>query len=156
MADERSGEEGRRMEAQPVNQSPGDWAGVRRALRAVRTRARGVLVARAMFNLVASLTGAAVMLVLADFLLRLPREIRFFHLFVALGWVVYWTRRAIIPGARFRPPLTEIALRVEHAPGASASLAGHLASGLADGQFSRVGRLPQCREFPSYTLRRDA
>lgn len=118
------------MEALPVNQSPGDWAGVRRALRAVRTRARGVLVARAVFNLVASLIGAAVVLVLADFLLRLPREIRLFHLFVALGWVVHWTRRAIIPGARFRPSLTEIALRVEQTPGAPPDLAGHVASGL--------------------------
>lgn len=118
------------MEARSPTPPSGDWAGVRRALRAVRTRARGVLVARATLDLAALLAGAGLILVLADFLLRLPREIRMVHLAAALAWMIYRTRRSIVPGARFRPPLTEIALRVERTPRTGERLAEHVASGL--------------------------
>lgn len=67
----------------------------------------------------------------ADFVLRTPDALRIVLWLTALVVLVGLIRRAVWPAVRFRPSLTEVALRVEHSPaGRAAGLSGLLASSL--------------------------
>ncbi len=101
---------------------------LRARLDRIRTLARAALVAQRSAWLVAAFLAAAVGGGAFDFILRTPAIIRgAVWLGVAIGLVLA-LRRWIWPAARFKPSLTEIALRVEHlTPGASGT---PLASGL--------------------------
>ncbi|MDQ7012719.1 MAG: hypothetical protein Q9O74_02345 [Planctomycetota bacterium] len=111
----------------------GEGAAARLVARVGR-RARAVLLAEAWLWALAAVVGAVFVLVVVDYVFRLPRGVRVLHL-VALGYGVFvlW-RRVVRPAVRFRPEGTEIALRIERAAEA-ARARDRLASGLelADG-----------------------
>ncbi|MFG0259963.1 MAG: hypothetical protein ACF8LK_06375, partial [Phycisphaerales bacterium JB041] len=82
--------------------------------------------------------GAVFVLVVLDFLFRLPRPVRVLHL-AALGYGGYVVvRRVLVPALRFRPRGAEIALRIERAEEA-ARARDRLASGLELGSAGRPG-----------------
>lgn len=78
-------------------------------------------------------TGLAVCLGagLLDYLIRMPRPMRVVLWLIGVGLVVGAIRRYVIPAVRFRPSLTDLALRIEQTPaGRSAGLRDVLAAGL--------------------------
>ncbi len=104
---------------------------VLKALFRVRAVARRQLVVQRSLWIVAAGLVAVLVLGLIDYLLRLPMPIRLFHLLVGLFVAGYWIRRSVLPALRFRPSLTDVALRLENSStGQSAGLPGLLASGL--------------------------
>lgn len=114
---------------------PGGSAGGLRAvesrLGAVRSRARWMLILGAGAVLGSALIASVLSLGVVDYLLRLPAWLRaaiWVIGVVALG-VAAWRRMS--PALRFRPSLTDIALRLERSEeGQRAGLGGVLASGL--------------------------
>ncbi len=80
-----------------------------------------------------------------DFVLRTPSALRVALWLVGVATLLGVLRRAVWPAVRFRPPLTEVALRIESsAAGEKAGLRGVLASGLElEGSGSTVGRLAE-------------
>ncbi|MFG0328175.1 MAG: hypothetical protein ACF8SC_13025 [Phycisphaerales bacterium JB037] len=101
-----------------------------RALRRVRARARSVLIARSGGWLigVALLTLAAWALV--DFELRFEPWARWTAWIAGLIALGAWIRRSALPAWRFRPSLTDVALRIEQHGELTGTLRGELASGL--------------------------
>ena len=92
-------------------------------------RARAVLLAEAWCRTLALVVAAVFVLVVLDFVFRLPRPVRVLHL-AALGYGGYVVvRRVLLPALRFRPRESEIALRIERAEEA-ARARNRLASGL--------------------------
>jgi hypothetical protein len=94
-------------------------------LETVRRRSRAMLLIQRLAILIAWIAGVTLGLVALDFLLRLPGTARLVLLAAglgALGWAV-WTY--IGPAARFRPGLTQLALRAE---GTFPAVEGRLAS----------------------------
>ncbi|MCK6475525.1 MAG: hypothetical protein L6Q35_01695 [Phycisphaerales bacterium] len=127
----------------PAPHAGGDVAPVLNGLERLRTAAWTLLVLGAAAGIVgvaaAVLTTAAV----ADFYLRTPASLRM--VLLVLGLAGLWTllRRRLGPAVRFRPSLTEIALRVERTEAAQAAgLTGRLASSLelASGGHGAVDR----------------
>ncbi len=104
---------------------------VRLSLARIRGFSRAFLIASAVSLLSGAVLAAVAGLGLADFALRTPAAIRLALLalgLVALTWAVV---RVLMPAFRFRPSLTEIALRVERSEmGCRAGLPGVLASAL--------------------------
>ena len=91
----------------------------------LRRRSRALLVAQRASEIVAWGFGLATALIALDYLLRLPGAVRFVLLLgaaVGLGYAVW---RYLRPALRFRPSMTQLALRVEQAIPA---VAGRLAS----------------------------
>lgn len=91
----------------------------------LRRRSRALLVAQRVSAIVAWVFGLATALIALDYLLRLPGAVRFALLLgaaVGLGYAVW---RYLRPALRFRPSMTQLALRVEQAIPA---VAGRLAS----------------------------
>lgn len=101
------------------------------ALRRLRASAKAQLVLQRLGLIVAMLLGAAVVVGLLDYWLRLPMALRLVF-WVGLVAPALWTAyRRVVPALSFTPTLTEVALRVEHSPaGRKAGLEGVLASGL--------------------------
>lgn len=102
-----------------------------RALSRVRARAWTLLVFSGLVWVLGVAMAVATALAVADFYLRTPPTLRTGLLVV--GIIGLWTlvRSRIMPALRFRPSLTEVALRIEQTPqGAAAGLTGALASGL--------------------------
>lgn len=92
-------------------------------------RARAVLLAEAWCRTLALVVAAVFVLVVLDFVFRLPRPVRVLHL-AALGYGGYVVvRRVLLPALRFRPRESEIALRIERAEEAVRAR-NRLASGL--------------------------
>ena len=93
----------------------------------LRARTRALLMAHQSLVLVAWVVGVLVGLGLVDYLLRLPRGLRTVHLVVGLGVLGFAAWRRFMPAFRYRPDLTDLALRVEdaHPP-----LRGNLASAI--------------------------
>lgn len=88
-----------------------------------------MLLAEAWCRTLAVVIAAVFVLVVLDFVLRLPRPVRVLHL-AALGYGGYvLVRRVLMPALRFRPRGAEIALRIERAEDA-ARARDRLASGL--------------------------
>jgi hypothetical protein len=105
--------------------------GIARSLRRLRAAARFQLCVQRAGVIVAALLGAALAVGLLDYLLRLPGPLRGGLWLIGAGALGVAIARRLIPAARFQPPLTEIALRLERTPsGRDAGLAGLLASGL--------------------------
>jgi hypothetical protein len=102
-----------------------------RALESIRRRAWLLLVLSAVAIVlgiaIATITGLGI----ADYYLRTPPTLRFGLLVIGLIALGSLIRARVFPAVRFRPSLTEVALRVERsAPGRAAGLDGLLASGL--------------------------
>lgn len=96
-----------------------------RRLEALRRRARAVLVAERTAVLLAFACAAIGAWIALDAIARFPMAIRLVALFLGVGAAVLAVLRWWWPAAQFRPPLTEIALRVERQ---RPELAGELAS----------------------------
>jgi hypothetical protein len=100
-------------------------------LRRVRSRARALLLGGAVATVAALFLAGVLLIGATDYLVRLPawlRVILWVAGFGALGWGAW---RLLGPVAKFRPGLTEIALRLERSEaGRKAGLPGVLASGL--------------------------
>lgn len=110
---------------------PPDLDRARRALARLRARARFLLVAGAAMRLLAVAIAAVCILALADYVLRLPRGMRVALWVGGLGLAAYAARLWVLPALRFRPRLTDIALRLEQSNIAGAQdLRDALASGL--------------------------
>ncbi|MBX3359145.1 MAG: hypothetical protein KF745_12050 [Phycisphaeraceae bacterium] len=111
-------------------------AGMAQALASLRARARWLLIGQGTATLVAWVLGVCILAGAVDFVLRTPWWLRTVLWIVGIGAVAWGVRRLVAPALRFRPTLTEVALRVERSqPGRSAGLSGLLAAGLelADG-----------------------
>lgn len=102
-------------------------------LAALRGRARGLLIFQRLLLVVTAVVAAAALMGFTDYLLRLPSSLRFVNLLVAVAFVGAALWRFVRPAWKFRPSLTDVALRVERA---HPELQGSLASAL---EFSRPG-----------------
>jgi len=112
--------------------------GVESALRGVRRAAVVVLTGQRVLLLLTGLVGLLVGLVALDALLRFPSWIRWLHwvggvvgIVTALGWYVW-------PALRFRPSLTDVALRVEREKEGER---GRLASAVEFARALRAGEM---------------
>ncbi len=102
-------------------------------LQKLKRRSHAMLLAQRVSAIVATLLGLTLLLIGIDFLLRLPGPARLVLLVAglgALGWAL-WTY--LRPALRFRPGLTELALRAE---ATFPSVAGRLASSV---EFAMAG-----------------
>lgn len=126
---------------------------VARGLRALRSRARTLLVLRGLAAVVACVLLALVVVGLIDYALRTPWGFRAGVLVALVAGLGLAFRRFVLPAARFNPPLHEIALRVERSDaGRKAGLDGILASGL---EFSeRPGATPLERALAADVARK--
>jgi len=91
-------------------------------------------------------TGLAVCLGagLLDYLIRMPRPMRVVLWLIGLGLIVGAIRRYVVPAIRFKPSLTDLALRIEQTPaGQSAGLRNLLAAGL---EFNGARQEPGLRQ----------
>lgn len=86
---------------------------MRDALARLRGRARAVLIGQRVAVLVGAVLLAAVLVGLIDFALRLPLGVRWVVWVGLVAWAVVGFVRWVLPAVRFRPSLTEVALRVE-------------------------------------------
>lgn len=94
------------------------------AVAALRSRIRRALVVERSAQAVAFGIAAVACAALVDWLLRLPPPARAAELAALLGGGVAWAWFRVIPALRFRPPLVEVALRLERgAPEAVGRLA---------------------------------
>lgn len=94
--------------------SPGDGLRqVRSELERARDASRRTLVLRRVFEIVAVVLVALVVLGVADYFLRLPRPVRMFNWLVGLGLIgaAWWKWGR--PAWGFNPPLTDVATRIE-------------------------------------------
>ncbi len=106
-----------------------DW------LRIVRKTARSLLIAQRTGWIVAGTLMAVIIGGFADYFLRAPMQLRLLGLLIASGTLAWCILRFLIPAMRFRPSLTEIALRVEQSgAGKQSGVQGLLASGLELGR----------------------
>ncbi len=87
--------------------------GVRARLRRLRRAARALLAVRVVSLLSVAGIAAVVLLVLGDLVLRFPAPLRGVWLVVLLALAGWAVRRRLVPITRFRPPLSDVALRVE-------------------------------------------
>lgn len=100
---------------------------VLREIESIRRVSRLMLLAQRVSLLSASAIGMALLLVLIDYFFRLPGQARLALDLAMIAGVLAATGRWVWPAVRFRPTLTDLALRFEKAlPG----LQGHLASGV--------------------------
>jgi hypothetical protein len=101
------------------------------ALRGLRRRARVLLFARGGGLLLAAAVAAGLGVGLIDYVVRMPGGLRTVILLAAVAALVEGVRRVLVPAWRFRPGLTEVALRLERSEeGKKAGLDGRLASAL--------------------------
>lgn len=87
------------------------------SLRRLRTRARLVLVSAQVAVLLALVVGVCVGLGLVDYAVRLPTWLRVGAWVVGLACTLGLAWRWVVPAWRFRPSLTDLALRIERTPG---------------------------------------
>lgn len=104
---------------------------IERGLSRVRSRARALLILRASCLVLAAAVLVMVGIGMLDYALRFPGAMRIGFLGALAAGVMLGVIRYVVPAARFKPPLREIALRLERSEaGRSAGLSGVLASGL--------------------------
>ncbi len=115
----------------PEHQPPADVSTLLAALSRLRNAIRLQLVFSRVGLIVATVFATALALGLADYFLRLPRELRVLMWVggvMTLAMVLY---RRVLPALRFRPSDTDLALRLERSElGQQRGWAGVLASGL--------------------------
>ncbi|MEM1165648.1 MAG: hypothetical protein AAGI30_05090 [Planctomycetota bacterium] len=93
-------------------------------LRRLRARVRVLLIAREGALLGAAVLGGLLLAGLLDYALRTPDWFRVLAWFGGVGALVWAIRTRLLPALTFRPPLAELALRVEQAePGSYDGLA---------------------------------
>lgn len=110
--------------AAPVN------GAIAKSLAALRAKVRRRLLVTRLGAICGVLVLAAIAAGLADYVLRLPMGLRLLLWLSGVAFVVASVRSRVLPVLRFRPSLTEIALRLEQSPmGKHAGLPGVLASG---------------------------
>lgn len=102
-------------------------ARARRALSALGARIRGLAIARLLLLGGAIGLSAVLLAAAGDYLIRFPSAMRIAQLLVWLGVIAWATTRWLLPTVRFRPSMTQLALRVENA---DPELRGSLASAL--------------------------
>ncbi len=83
------------------------------ALRHLRSRARSLLLGRALAVIVAVALGSIVGVALLDYFLRLPATLRWIAWMGGVVALVLGVRLLVLPALRFRPRLSDLALRVE-------------------------------------------
>lgn len=103
-------------------------------LAGVRRTAKGLLLVQRLGWIVAGVVAAVVIGGVLDYFLRAPVWLRSIGLLGALAVLALALWRRVLPALRFRPSLTEIALRVESSQ-AGAGAPGVLASGLELGEL---------------------
>lgn len=100
-------------------------------LTSLRSRLRRLLVAGSAMRIGAWAIAIVIGLALVDYFLRLPQALRIAQLVVGLMVLAYAAWRFIRPAMRFRPSLTDLALRLERSPLPGATdVRGLLASGV--------------------------
>ncbi len=124
----------------------GAWAGrpsrgIKHVLRGVRRRARRMLVVQKLGWVVAWVIAVGMGLGIIDFFIRWPGWMRGLILAACALGLVEMLRRSVLPAIRFKPTLTEVALRIERSQaGQDAGLRGVLASGLELGERQGGGK----------------
>jgi hypothetical protein len=100
-------------------------------LRRLRGAARAILIGSALAGLLTALIAGLVGLGVVDYFLRSPGWLRGGLLGAAVALLLWGVLTRLVPAWRFRPSLTEVALRIERSEqGVAAGLPGVLASGL--------------------------
>ncbi|MFA6045187.1 MAG: hypothetical protein WC718_09395 [Phycisphaerales bacterium] len=113
---------------------------IAKSLASLRAKAKRRLLITRMGAILGVLVLAAIAAGLADYVLRLPMGLRIVLWLSGLAFVVASVRSRVLPVLRFRPSLTEIALRLEQSPiGRQAGLPGVLASGFELSQTEDAG-----------------
>lgn len=121
---------GPRAAARP-ERGQSDAEQLRAVLEMLRGRAWWLLVARRVGVLAGAVVVALVVGATLDFFLRAPSWLRTLGLVGAIGLLLWGIRAIVMPALRFRPSLSELALRVEKTEKASsAGLRDVLAAGL--------------------------
>lgn len=104
-------------------------------LRLIRKTARSLLVAQRTGWIVAGAIIAVIVGGFADYFLRAPMQLRLLGLMGAIGVLAWCVVKLLLPAMRFKPSLTEIALRVERSGAAGETgVRGLLASALELGR----------------------
>ena len=86
---------------------------VRRRLRVIRRAGRTLLAVRAASAYFSAALLLVAVLIFADYLVRFPTPARFVVLALLIAAALIGARRLGLPVSRYRPPLADIALRVE-------------------------------------------
>ena len=102
-------------------------------LQRLRRRCRTMLVVQHSSLVLAVLLLSMLALIALDFIARLPDHFRAVQLVLGLALLVFVVMRRILPAVRFRPTITQLALRVERT---MPQLSGYLASSI---EFVRSG-----------------
>jgi len=101
------------------------------SLSALRWRIRLWLIVDRASTLLGTGLAACLAAGLLDYLIRMPRPMRVVLWLFGLGLIFGAIRRYVVPAVRFKPSLTDLALRIEQTPaGKSAGLRDLLAAGL--------------------------
>lgn len=117
--------------APQAGSKPEAIAQVVRSLTRLRARVRALLLAQRVLLVLAVALGAVIAIGAADYVLRTPAWFRAAIWAVGLSVLAWAVVNVIGPAFRFRPPLSEIALRVERGPaGERAGLRGVLTAGV--------------------------
>jgi hypothetical protein len=112
-----------------MNSRPVDIFGIEQALARLRASARAFLVVRRGGLIVAGAVAVALGIGFLDYTLRLPQAARVVLWLAGVAWLAWAVRRHLAPALRFKPTLSQVALRVEQSPaGKAAGLEGVLTS----------------------------
>lgn len=95
--------------------------------------------------------GVLLLLVLTDFLLRLPAPVRWIVLVLGVFWILIECRRRLWPALRFQPSLVDVALRIERV---LPTLSGRLASAIDFARTDPTDHGPMIRRSILDTERR--
>lgn len=123
--------QGQNEQTQAATGGPVSFSPVAKALERLRAKARRRLVAQKFAGIAGFATLAVFILALADYFVRLPMPVRVGHWVIGITVLAWAFRTFVLPAARFRPSLTDVALRVEASTeGVRRGLTGWLASAL--------------------------
>ncbi|MEZ6211694.1 MAG: hypothetical protein R3B46_10680 [Phycisphaerales bacterium] len=137
----------------PINQSGSNdgLKQVRRELQHARDAARRTLILHRVFEIIAVVLVAGLLLALADYFLRLPRPVRIFNWLAGAALIGgawwKWGRRAW----QFNPPLTDVANRIERA---RPEIRGLLASAVDFDEAKHSGDSPMTRALEAQVVSR--
>jgi len=102
-------------------------------LHRIRQRSRLMLLTLGLSQAIAWTIGLAVLLILADYLVRFPSSMRFVFLAIGVGVLAWWLWTTLRTSFGFAPSLTELALRVERRiPGVAGRLASSVEFAMAN------------------------
>lgn len=114
------------------------------ALTRLRARVRALVLAQRIALVLAAALAVCLAIGLADYVLRTPSWLRVIIWAGGLSALIWAVVNVIWPAVRFRPPLSELALRIERGPaGQQAGLRGVLAAGVELAAARERGELPE-------------